>query len=150
MEEEKKGNCDFQLSWIGVEDPTEIKDDISMVKWAEKFAQYIAEKDQAKDSEPVTTNQLRKFFGEVRRIQLLSIGEKTKTQESLNGIEMLMPRLAYDVGRQKGKNKIDDLKYQLDIPLKKLAEGQGDFNRFVMVLEAIVAYHKLYYKEKNT
>ncbi len=86
----------------------------------------------------MTTSQIRKFFGEVKRIQADFSGQK----ESLY---MLAPRLAYTCGRQSGK----DVKpfYEMFKPiLSKLTETEHQtsekFNRFVKVVECIVAFHK--------
>lgn len=39
------------------------------VQFAEKFGKYLAADDY--DAEPLTTSQLRKFFGEVKRQQMM-------------------------------------------------------------------------------
>lgn len=76
----------------------EIREKITSVSvdFAERFGKYLASTDQS-NSKPLTTSQLRKFFGEVKRQQM-------------NGYEqskfiMLKPKLAYAVGRAKSEKK---------------------------------------------
>jgi CRISPR/Cas system CSM-associated protein Csm2 small subunit len=62
------------------------------VQFAEKFGKYLAVDDF--DAEPLTTSQLRKFFGEVKRQQMMKEFNETE-------FTMLKPKLAYAVGRAK-------------------------------------------------
>ena len=113
----------------------------------------------------LTTSQLRRFFGEVKRQQ--SIGYKESS------FVLIKPKLAYAVGRAKkdsksSYNKIEDLYYILsnaiDIVIqeekkkeKAVEESQNEverkkallekgkhlpFKNFISIFEAIVAYHK--------
>lgn len=124
------------------------------IPWAEKFGAYLAkEKDIAyldencnkpktknrkgdlKERPSLTTNQLRKFFGEVKRIQ--SLGEFTKEDFIL-----LKPKLAYAVARAKDEDsKIHDFYYVLAGAID-IVESKDDFKNFIKIFEAIVAYHK--------
>ncbi len=81
----------------------------------------------------LTTNQLRRFFGEVKRQEMQGYDE---TQFIL-----LKPKLAYAVGRDKGNTKIDEF-YQLMYPLIDAVTDQKSFENFIQVFEAVVAYHK--------
>ncbi len=111
------------------------------VQFAERFGKYLAEEEY--DSEALTTSQLRKFFGEVKRQQMLGYSETEFT--------MLKPKLAYAVGRakQNGKKnkaqKIEDffivIKDAIDKVLKSSDRAKA-FKNFITVFEAIVAYHK--------
>lgn len=94
-------------------------------------------------NEKITTTQLRKFFGSVRKIQA--------DFENLHyEIIMLKPALAYTVGRADKNSKLkkfyDEIRPLIDAVVK--AENnevkQQRFNNFVSILEAIVAYHKYY------
>ncbi|MBX7243716.1 MAG: type III-A CRISPR-associated protein Csm2 [Bacteroidia bacterium] len=100
-----------------------------MVKECEDFAEVIKD---------MTTSQIRKFFGEVKRIE-------ANFTESKDNIFMLAPRLAYSCGR-KGGDKIKPF-YDILKPALKSISTQDDkqhekFKRFVKVLECIVAFHK--------
>ena len=111
------------------------------VQFAEKFGNYLAEKED--QAEPLTTSQLRKFFGEVKRQQM--------TGYDPTEFVMLKPKLAYAVGRakqngRKGKyQKIEDFYSVMADAIDKV-EASTDkpkaFKNFITAFEAIVAYHK--------
>lgn len=111
------------------------------VEFAERFGSYLAEKED--QEEPLTTSQLRKFFGEVKRQQM--------TGYDPTEFVMLKPKLAYAVGRakqngRKGKyQKIEDFYSVMADAIDKV-EASTDkpkaFKNFITAFEAIVAYHK--------
>ncbi len=113
----------------------------STVKFAERFGSYLAQKEET--AEPLTTSQLRKFFGEVKRQQMTGYDETE--------FVMLKPKLAYAVGRakQNGRRrmaqKIEDF-YNVMACAIDYVENSNDkqkaFKNFITVFEAIVAYHK--------
>ena len=111
------------------------------VQFAEKFGKYLAVEEY--DSEPLTTSQLRKFFGEVKRQQMMGYNETEFT--------MLKPKLAYAVGRakQNGKKnkmqKIEDFFTVITDAIDKVLSSSDRvkaFKNFITAFEAIVAYHK--------
>lgn len=111
------------------------------VQFAENFGKYLAVDDY--DSEPLTTSQLRKFFGEVKRQQMMGYNETEFT--------MLKPKLAYAVGRakQNGKKnkaqKIEDFFVVITDAIEKVLSSPDRpkaFKNFITAFEAIVAYHK--------
>ena len=85
----------------------------------------------------LSTSQIRKFFGEIKRIQ-------ADFENSKNEIVLLDPKIAYAVGRSKkdGNSKIDDFYKQVSPLLREIKEDKKKFKNFVNVVEAIVAYHK--------
>ena len=112
------------------------------VQFAKKFGDYLAVDDF--DSEPLTTNQLRKFFGEVKRQQMMKEFNETE-------FTMLKPKLAYAVGRAKQngrKNKaqkIEDFYTVITDAIDKVLSSPDRakaFKNFITAFEAIVAYHK--------
>ncbi len=110
------------------------------VRFAERFGMYLAEKEGI--AEPLTTSQLRKFFGEVKRQQMVGYNETS--------FVMLKPKLAYAVGRAKnGKDKpkkIEDFYFVLADAIEKVGRSQDKqkaFKNFISIFEAIVAYHKV-------
>ena len=112
------------------------------VQFAEKFGKYLAVGDY--DSEPLTTSQLRKFFGEVKRQQMMKDFNETE-------FTMLKPKLAYAVGRakQNGKKnkpqKIEDFFMVITDAIDKVLNSSDRakaFKNFITAFEAIVAYHK--------
>lgn len=111
------------------------------VQFAENFGKYLAVDDY--DSESLTTSQLRKFFGEVKRQQMMGYNETEFT--------MLKPKLAYAVGRakQNGKKnkaqKIEDFFVVITDAIDKVLSSPDRakaFKNFITAFEAIVAYHK--------
>jgi CRISPR-associated protein Csm2 len=90
---------------------------------------------------PMTTSQIRKFFGEIKRIQ--ADFEKYK-----NEVILLDPKIAYAVGRAKkdvrrGQSVVIEDFYKLVSPLLRKIEGdKNKFRHFVQLCESIVAYHK--------
>jgi len=81
----------------------------------------------------LTTNQLRKFFGEVKRQQMKGYNE--------TDFVLLKPKLAYAVGRAKGKSKITDFYEIMSIAIDEV-KSEAHFKNFIKIFEAIVAYHK--------
>ena len=112
------------------------------VQFAERFGEYLAVDDF--DSEPLTTSQLRKFFGEVKRQQMMKEFNETE-------FTMLKPKLAYAVGRAKqngrrGKyQKIEDFYTVITDAIDKVLKSPDRskaFKNFITAFEAVVAYHK--------
>lgn len=110
-----------------------------VINWCEKFGEYLAE--EVKDNngnvvvKAMTTTQLRKFFGEVKRIEMNGF--------NLSEFIMLNPLLAYAAGREKEKAKLKDFQKQMSIAIREVKD-EKDFENFVNIFEAIVAYHKCY------
>ena len=111
------------------------------VRFAMDFGSYLAERDDV--AEPLTTSQLRKFFGEVKRQQMTGYDDTE--------FAMLKPKLAYAVGRAKlnGKKfkaqKIEDFYLVMADAIDKVlksADKARAFKNFTTAFEAIVAYHK--------
>ena len=89
------------------------------VKFAKRFGSYLGQDDTYTDSKTgrlkvsnvkLTTSQLRKFFGEVKRQQMMGYDE--------TDFVLLKPKLAYAVGRAKDANaKINDFYFVIAVPL---------------------------------
>lgn len=88
----------------------------------------------------LTTTQLRKFFGEIKRQQMKGYNE--------TDFVLLKPKLAYAVGRVKDPSaKINDLYMVLAKAIDIVVQENGiakenKFKNFIKIFEAIVAYHK--------
>lgn len=111
-----------------------IKDIDNFRKWGHYFAE-----DRDKYFKKVSTSQLRKFFGALKRIQ-------ADFEQMKGEIILLDAQLAYAVGRDvsngKQSSKIKEF-YDLIGPLlRAIKEDKKKFKNFVNVFEAIVAYHK--------
>jgi len=127
--------------WIYSDITTEIS------QWAESFGKFLTESGERK---PLTIGQIRKFFGEVKRI-----GANVETNKA--DIVMLKPLLAYAVGRDKtnrgdNKTKIKDFEEEMRTALSAIRFDNNlvsDFKHFEQLFEAIVAYHKFYGGKEN-
>ncbi|MCQ2211693.1 MAG: type III-A CRISPR-associated protein Csm2 [Paludibacteraceae bacterium] len=122
---------------------TEITEKVTSatVDFAKEFGSYLGVDDSfSKNGKTVsaknhlTTNQLRKFFGEVKRQQMSGYNE--------TDFVLLKPKLAYAVGRAKEKDaKIKDFYFVIADAIDKV-RTERDFKNFIKIFEAIVAYHK--------
>lgn len=109
------------------------------VDFAKRFGEFLT--NGGKDAS-LTTNQLRKFYGEVKRLQM------RKFDDIKTDFILLKPKLAYAVGRAKKQNKIKDF-YEVISYLIDNVKSTNDFENFIKFFEAIVAYHKFYENEKS-
>jgi len=85
----------------------------------------------------LSTSQIRKFFGEIKRIQ-------ADFDNCKNDIVLLDPKIAYAVGRAKKNNepsKIEDFYKEVGPLLSEIRGDKQRFKNFVNIIEAIVAYH---------
>ncbi len=95
------------------------------INWAQKAGKHF---------KYMTTSQIRKFFGEVRRIQ----GGFDRYKSD---IPMLRAQLAYAAGRNKN---VKPFQKTFEPMLVEVGQDKARFNNFVKLLEATVAYHKYY------
>lgn len=136
------------------------------------FNDFKNEIDTFSTDDKLTTSQLRRFFGEVKRQQSIGYQEAN--------FVLLKPKLAYAVGRAKKDNnqyynKIEDLFYVLsnaiDIVIQEERERENavkeaktdkgrdkaelerskhlPFKSFISIFEAIIAYHKASIEKDN-
>lgn len=145
----KYWNEPIKKNWI------EDRIDEKAVEWAENFGKHLAKKGETAFEDlalsrpkrnrfketvcraPLTTTQLRKFFGEVKRQQALGFNEKDRTDFIL-----LKPKLAYAVARAKDDDaKIHDFYWVISEAID-IVKTEPQFRNFIKLFEAIVAYHK--------
>lgn len=122
---------------------TEITDKVTSrtVDFAKRFGAYLGKDDKRTSTDrkeikesKLTTSQLRKFFGEVKRQQMSGYDE--------TDFVLLKPKLAYAVGRAKDANaKINDFYFVISKAIDNV-NSELHFKNFIKVFEAIVAYHK--------
>ena len=138
------------IFWDDMIPEDEIKKTVENVSFYERFGKYLGTTEKYKKNvqgkerefkvEKLTTNQLRKFFGEVKRQQMNGYNK--------TDFILLKPKLAYAVGRAKGDSKIKDfyevMSNAIDIVAKEQDEEKAKlyFKNFIKIFEAIVAYHK--------
>lgn len=141
------------MDWKELIPESEIKEKVTdkTVDFAKRFGAHLGtddchteEKNGRKKTKveraKLTTTQLRRFFGEVKRQQL-------KGYDETNFI-LLKPKLAYAVGRAKdSKAKINDFYFVISkaidcVKADTKEESDKRFKNFIKIFEAIVAYHK--------
>lgn len=84
--------------------------------------------------------QIRRLYGEVKRIEMMWRGGKqgdAKDLEAQRRVLLLKPRLAYQVARQR---KLQGLRETLEPVIDEVGGDRDRFQRFVEFFEAIVAY----------
>ncbi|GAA5818351.1 MAG: type III-A CRISPR-associated protein Csm2 [Methanobrevibacter sp. CfCl-M3] len=91
----------------------------------------------------LNTNQLRKFFGAIKKIQ-----QKESWDEIEHDFYLLEPKFAVSVGRKLIPKDFFDL---MRVCMEKVDEGNEEkklenFNTLSEFFESIVAYHKFYEK----
>lgn len=141
-----------------------------IVEWTKSFGKYLcafveeekpqnlcAFEEEKPQKKALTTGQLRKFFGEIKRIEADVLKHKAD-------IAMLKPLLAYAVGRDKKKGKgkmenktrIDDFEKEISAAIDAIRLNssddilKSDYRNFVQIFESIVAYHKYYGGQENS
>ena len=127
------------------------------VEYAKYFAKHLVEEEKIPNTNffivlPLTTSQLRKFYGAVKSIQMdISVNGYNESE-----FVMLKPKLAYAVGRVRQKNpkcrerRIEDFAEVISSAMNIVnnsAERDLAFKNFINFFEAIVAYHKRYGKD---
>jgi CRISPR type III-A-associated protein Csm2 len=123
-------------------DKSWISDGISQatMDWAKEQGQFFAE-----GRDKLTTTQLRKFFGELKRIQAL--GYDNAKADFL----LLQAKLAYAVGRERKRGgrvgKIEDFADMISRGIQEV-NSKKEYQNFIDITESVVAYHK-FYEEKN-
>jgi len=127
--------------------------DKDCIKFTDEFGKHLCDLDQRKRAGRcgLTTSQIRNFFGEVKRIQLLP------EKQRVSPFVLLKPKMAYAAARVLQKNfnsRIKDFKAVVDkaydaVEIKPNEDKEhivdkDHFQNFVDLLESILAYHKVY------
>lgn len=108
-----------------------------LVKHAEEFGPYLKQ-------QRLETNQIRKFLDAVNQLKArLAQSEETdndklKFAQIEDEIVLLKPKLAYAAARQKAAKPMSEV---MSAAIDKI-ESAEDFERFVQLIESIIAYHK--------
>lgn len=121
----------FNPDWVTGDSPIDDK----VVNWTNSFGKHLAPQ-RKYDRDALSTSQIRKFFGEVKRIQ-------SAFDKKGNEVPLLKAKLAYAVGRANRSSKIKDFYEQVSSGITAV-KTEDDFNRFVNICESIVAFHKYY------
>lgn len=111
--------------------------DEQAIKWAEEFGKEL---NTGNDKQKLSTSQLRKFFGAIRRLQSKGFNYNSDKREILR----LKPMLAYAKGKAEERNKGNKIAlfYQEISKAIDAVKDENTFTNFIDLVEAIVAYHK--------
>jgi CRISPR type III-A-associated protein Csm2 len=130
---------EFDPKWISV------NIDGDAVDFMEKFGLHLCAK-QPGDNRPgfnaMTTSQIRNVFSEVKRIG--ARGDEN-WEEEYPAFLMLRPKIAYNTARAVQRtrdSRMTDFKKVFDEAHKQV-DHPDKFRRFMMLLEGIIAYHKV-------
>jgi len=135
-------NVKFSPDWVTKENAI----DDAVVNWTNSFGNFLTKKkedsrDWKNNINPLTTSQIRKFFGELKRIQADFDNKKGQ-------VPLLKAKLAYAVGRDMGpkraKSKIKEFYEELTVGIEAVNQNKKNYARFVSIVESIVAFHKLH------
>ena len=86
----------------------------------------------------MSNSQIRNFYGEIKRIQMIGKFEKAKTS-----FYLLKPKLAYALGRNNGNEGLKLFKSIFD-EASQYVKDDKTFNNFCNLMEAILAYHRAF------
>ena len=111
--------------------------DENTIQWASEEGKRLAKQLNLgyRRNENLTTSSLRRFFGEVRRL------ENLKFEDAQEDIFLLRAKLAYDAGR---KEAVKEFYKTVKGGLEVAANDSDSFKRFTKLIEAIVAFHKFH------
>ena len=134
----------FKIEWISAGIDTDAR------QFMEDFGQYLCDRQQG-DNRPgfkaMTTSQIRNVFSEVKRISTsLSENVQWTEWEEYPTFLMLRPKIAYNTARALARtrdSRMIDFKKVFDAAHEQVT-GPEQFRRFMMLLEGIIAYHKVY------
>ncbi|MCZ2101492.1 MAG: type III-A CRISPR-associated protein Csm2 [Chitinophagales bacterium] len=130
----------FDPKWVNGES----KIDEQVVEWLESFGGFLAKDgdDNGNDKpKALSSSQIRKFFGEVKKIEADFDRKKGE-------IVLLAPKLAYAVGRdykaqmKRSESKIKEFHDEIIRGLNEVKEDKKRYSNFVNLVEGIVAYHR--------
>jgi CRISPR-associated protein Csm2 len=129
----EKYENDFQPKWV--QDPNGF--DESAIKYCKEYGEYLKNKE-------LNTTQLRNIFGELRRIQL-KLGDAASASTLFTQFLLMGPKVAYQAARAaKDWSKPYSIVFEKQSMAVRKEHFVGDFDRFMQLQEAILAYHKFY------
>jgi len=103
------------------------------IDWCKDFGTRLATKVNDKKDTELTTSQLRKFFGEIKRQQIKGFKE--------DDFILLKPKLAYAVAKKGKKEARINEFYTVFSHIMDKVKTEEQFKNFIKIFEAVVAYH---------
>ncbi len=109
--------------------------DANLPDFAEALGKYMAENG-------LTKSKIRSIYGEIKRIQM------GKFEQENASFFLLRPKVAYALGRDDKNRGLQLFKLIFD-KVYPLVHDQKTYQNFCNLIEAILAYHKFYFKGKD-
>lgn len=118
---------------------------LELIQKADNLGEKLA---QGKESEKLTTSQIRQVFTKLKAIEA-----KGYTEQRLDFM-MLKPFLAYAQGREKSKPGVRLFKETMTWGIEAVLQGRAAeenqrFLHFCKLFEAVLAYHKYHETKKG-
>ena len=145
----QQNSYDRRTRPLAADDKKMIREIILSDGTAELLVHYAESKAQALSKNGLTTNQLRNIFGEIRKIEALWEKGPDNAQRRLR---LMQPKLAYQKARDDKTAEFCNIMTEaIDIVLDRKINMDINirFRNCINLLEAIVAYHKVYTPDKN-
>jgi len=144
---------EFRKEWVsdGIDD--------ACIEYLERFGFYLCDKKDVNDRFPgynaMTTSQLRNIFSEAKQIEVQVrkiVPDFDKHHEEWNRdirtkILLLRPKIAYSTARaadRNNKSRMKDFREVIEKALEEATKHPTNYLNFIHILEAIIAYHKVY------
>lgn len=111
--------------------------DYELIKTVESIAHSLVKAN-------LTTSQVRKFYGEMMRIQMVGL------EKERSSLLLLVPKLYYNMKRNDKYEGLRGLKELVETMVKEVdsssnpSEQKEKFKRMLQITEAFVAFHKVY------
>lgn len=118
----------------------------TMVREADRIGKSLT---NGKESDKLSTSQIRAIFGEVRQIQgKMKIPQDKERARAFKRLYLLKPKMKYRVAKENNKqgvkNLVSVLEPALDLVFQSEEQKEQRFEHFVQFFEAILAYHRAY------
>lgn len=111
-----------------------LNEGIKEIEPLEELGKSLARSDH--QGKAMTTSQLRRFYGAMKRIE-------ADFNRYKGEVILLEPKLAYAAGRSDERSKLREFYKVLSPLIRGVKEDGTRYTNFVLMVEAIVAYHKL-------
>lgn len=110
-----------------------------LVGYANLLGEKFAPQNEKERKTKLTTSQIRSILDDVQSMKPFDWKK----------LQLLRPKLAYVVGKNRDSNSLRDLQRILDKAIELVAGDEKKFENFKNFFEAIVGYHRFHSKIKE-
>ena len=115
-----------------------------------QFIDNLAETEGKKFAEKIKVSQIRNLYGAIERIRNDYVKENKKWSGRIEKyLVLLRPKLAYAVGRNRELKPLQSLFDEAVSAVLSSRNKEKALEMFLMLSEAVVAYHRYFRKEKD-